>query len=82
MDRETLKKKFWFQCVDMTLKKGGSKAKKLMKIPNYLFLKRLYEKCGGSWVGLSEGSSKDWDTLRRVTRFYVKHLKDKVDDES
>lgn len=75
MAKVSPEQRFWFASVSLMLGKLSKKRASLMQESEYHLIKRLYERCGGSWVALADGDSQAWSNLRLCCKSYFKVCK-------
>lgn len=65
-------KPFWKVCTETVLKKFSKNIIKKMSCQDFLTIKNVFEKIGGSWKALFDGDVNQWLKLKKVcSRFVV-----------
>lgn len=65
---------FWKKTIRMVLKKTTDRYKDI-PVEQYEYVKRAYQKVGGSWEKLAGGDPASWTLMREVCKGFLKVLK-------
>lgn len=57
---------FWYIAINKMARKFSKKIARKMRTEDYLTVKRVFEKSGGSWYQLTNGDLGMWERLRNA----------------
>lgn len=70
--KKKLEDRFWYTAIGTTMRKLSKKHLKRMKADDFLVVKEVFGRAGGSWAALSGGSVDEWQTLRAACKSFLK----------